>query len=60
MADNLSKGSKHLEGKGGSLKDGKHLKVKKNSTKQTDEIEGSTPKVGTSKMNESGKGSGNR
>ena len=61
MADNLAKGSKELEGKGGTLKGGKKLTVKKTgSSKRSDASEGQAPKSGTSKMNETGKGSGGR
>ena len=60
MADNLAKGSKELEGKGGSLEGGKKLTIKKGSKKQSDVTEMDTPKLGKSKINETGKGSGNR
>ena len=60
MADNLAKGSKELEGKGGSLEGGKKLTIRKDSKKTSKNVETDTPKVGTSKINESGKGSGGR
>ena len=60
MADNLAKGSKNLEGKGGSLEGGKKLKIRKNSKETSNTDDGATPKVGVNKISESGKGSGAR
>ena len=59
MADNLAKGSRNLEGKGGSLK-GKKTNIIKSTPKNSDITDRHDPKLSTSKMNETGKGSGNR
>ena len=60
MADNLSKGSKDLKGKGGTLDRDEAVKVRPKNDQNSNASEGSTPKVGQSKINESGKGSGGR
>jgi hypothetical protein len=59
MADNLAKGSRNLEGKGGSLKE-KKTNISKSSPKNSDTTDRHDPKLSTRKINETGKGSGNR
>jgi hypothetical protein len=59
MADNLAKGSRNLEGKGGSLK-GEKMNISKSPPKDSDVTDRHDPKLSTSKINETGKGSGNR
>ena len=59
MAANLAKGSRDLEGKGGSLK-GKTTNISKSTPKNSDVTDRHDPRLSTSKINETGKGSGNR
>ena len=60
MADNLAKGSKELEGKGASLEGSKKVTIEQGSKNPSKSGDSDAPKVGMSKINESGKGSGAR
>lgn len=60
MADNLARGSRNLEGKGGSLKGGKKMNISKNPPKNSDITDRHDPKLSASKKTQTGKGSGNR